>query len=150
MLAEAAFYHLARTSVEAVLPRLLAKAYAGGARVLVRAQDEDLARLDSLLWTYEAGSFLPHGRDEAQGEQPILLVGADSEPMPRRDIVVSLVPPFSLRDEDCLRFLILFSADDAPSLTAARAAWKDFSTRTPPVKCAYWRQAENGGWVRDR
>src|SRR3546814_15042584 len=70
------FYHLTRTPVESVLPRLLEKVVSGGERALVVAGDAGLlARLDEQLWRYEPASFLPHGiaggGDEAA--QPILL-----------------------------------------------------------------------------
>src|SRR3546814_6218378 len=56
------FYHLTRTPVESVLPRLLEKVVSGGERALVVAGDAGLlARLDEQLWRYEPASFLPHG-----------------------------------------------------------------------------------------
>ncbi len=70
------FYHLTRTPVETVLPKLLEKILAGGGRALVVAEDAALlARLDDQLWRYDPSSFLPHARfgtgDEA--DQPVLL-----------------------------------------------------------------------------
>src|SRR3546814_18468419 len=55
------FYHLTRTPVEFVLPRLLEKVVSGGERALVVAGDAGLlARLLEQLWRYEPASFLPH------------------------------------------------------------------------------------------
>lgn len=42
--------------------RLLRKAYRQGARVQVRGDAEQLARLDQLLWTFEQLEFVPHAR----------------------------------------------------------------------------------------
>ncbi len=42
--------------------RLLRKAWRAGHRVVVTGSPEQLARLDSLLWTFEPGDFIPHAR----------------------------------------------------------------------------------------
>src|SRR3546814_16851057 len=63
------FYHLTRTPVESVLPRLLEKVVSGGERALVVAGDAGLlARLDEQLWRPEPASFLPHGLAGGGGE----------------------------------------------------------------------------------
>ena len=49
--------------------RLLRKAYRAGRRVVVTGDAQQLARLDSLLWTFDPGEFIPHARLRA-GEQP--------------------------------------------------------------------------------
>ena len=42
--------------------RLLRKAWRAGSRVVVVGSPEQLSRLDALLWTFEAGEFIPHAR----------------------------------------------------------------------------------------
>jgi DNA polymerase-3 subunit chi len=56
------FYHLTRSPLERALPQIAEKVLASGGRLLIVA-DEALmrAKLDQLLWTYAAESFLPHG-----------------------------------------------------------------------------------------
>ena len=49
--------------------RLLRKAHRSRARVVVTGAAAQLSRLDQLLWTFDAGEFLPHARLRA-GEQP--------------------------------------------------------------------------------
>src|SRR3546814_16925740 len=72
------FYHLTRTPVESVLPRLLEKVGSGGARALVVAGDAGLlARLDEQLCSYEPASFLPPGL-AGGGDRPEQLGGGKS------------------------------------------------------------------------
>ena len=70
------FYHLTATPLERALPKLLEKAYDGGFTTLLVADSEEyVEHLNELLWTYDPGSFLPHGsvKDGNVGQQPILL-----------------------------------------------------------------------------
>src|SRR5215469_7887916 len=70
------FYHLERRSLEDVLPELLERTLARGWRALVRAESSDRAQaLDTLLWTYDEESFLPHAQrgDGDAAAQPILI-----------------------------------------------------------------------------
>lgn len=45
--------------------RLLRKARAGGARLLVTGEAVMLAQLDQMLWTFSSSEFLPHCRSDA-------------------------------------------------------------------------------------
>ena len=80
---EIGFYHLTRSRLEEALPRLLEKAYAARARVIVRTSGaERLEALSRALWTYRKESFLPHG-SRADGEaerQPIYLTTGEENP----------------------------------------------------------------------
>lgn len=56
------FYHLQTQTLDDVLPKLLEKAYASGQKILVKiGTNERVEFINSLLWTYEESSFLPHG-----------------------------------------------------------------------------------------
>lgn len=59
--------------------RLLRKAHAQGARLLVFAEEGDLAALDNALWTLVAGGFLPHAKagdpPHVWARSPIQLTG---------------------------------------------------------------------------
>ena len=66
--------------------RLVRKAWRSGQRVVVTGSADQLARLDSLLWTFEKGEFLPHARLRAGqalaahlGRTPVLLADVASE-----------------------------------------------------------------------
>lgn len=135
------FYHLTRTPVEAVLPRLLEKVVSGGERALVVAGDAGLlARLDEQLWRYEPASFLPHGiaggGDEAA--QPILL-GTRAEALngARHLLVADGAWP-----EGAETFERVFFLFDETSIAGARAEWRRLDQ---PKR--YWKQDERSRWV---
>ena len=61
---EIAFYHLEKSPLEQVLPKLLEKTLEAGKRALVLAGSEErVEALAGLLWTYSQGAWLPHGTD---------------------------------------------------------------------------------------
>ena len=82
-MAELLFYHLERSTLEAVLPQLLEKTLERGWTAVVRAgSPERVKALDAHLWTYRDDAFLPHG---AEGEghediQPVLLTTGTDNP----------------------------------------------------------------------
>ena len=82
-MAEIGFYHLLTTPLDRALPRLLERARAQGYRIVVRAASPDrVEHLNSVLWTYDEASFLPHGsaRDGNAANQPIWLTDGDDNP----------------------------------------------------------------------
>jgi DNA polymerase-3 subunit chi len=78
------FYHLERSSLEAVLPKLLAMCVDRSWRAVVMAASTGAGRrrLSEHLWTYDDRGFLPHG-DAADGhadQQPIWVTHEDENP----------------------------------------------------------------------
>ena len=70
------FYHLQQKTLDEVLPKLLQKAYSTGKRIKVKIGTEERVEfINSLLWTYNDESFLPHGskKDGFADQQPIWL-----------------------------------------------------------------------------
>jgi len=114
--------------------RLLRKAQAVGARVVVTAPPETLSRLDTLLWTFEPTDFVPHLR-VAHGAAvaphlkgtPIWLVDR-VEQAPYHEALLNLgdelVPGF----ESFERVIEIVPADEAPK-QAARQRWKHYADR---------------------
>ncbi len=142
---ELGFYQLASRPIEAVLPKLLEKAYAAGHRTVVRCRDEaQAAQLDETLWTYDERSFLPHGR---VGEgHPILLVSDASAP----EGYGLLALPGGAMPDDVGRFdrvLYLFDGNDEAALKQAREDWRAAKARDD-VTPVYWRATEGGRWEK--
>lgn len=79
--------------------RLAEKAYKQGHQVYINTESApQLRQLDDLLWTFRAGSFLPHAvyAGATDAEQPVLL-GHAVEPDGPADVLVNLgsdVPPW--------------------------------------------------------
>ena len=141
------FYHLSRQPLEAVLPRLLEKAYAAGHRILVHCADaEQLKRLDQQLWTYDDASFLPHGCED-KALQPILLTISQEERANTPDVLAALGGLDPERLGDFARVLYLFEETDAERLAAARQSWSALKGRDGVTR-TYWQQDERGRWVK--
>jgi len=90
-------------SRERLACRLVEKAYKLGHRVYVHtASPQQAAAVDDLLWTFRAGSFVPHGLYPAADEALPVLVGHDAAPEQATEVLVNLadeVPAFFSRFE---------------------------------------------------
>jgi DNA polymerase III subunit chi len=140
------FYHLTRAPLDRVLPQIARKLLAGGERLLVVAGAESLRnRLDTSLWTYDAESFLPHGKanaTDADALQPVLIAEAPNGANGARNIAFA---DGVWRDE-ALGFDRAFHFFDEERIAEARTAWKALADREG-VERNYWKQTERG-WER--
>ena len=147
ILTEIGFYHLLSTSLERALPRLLERAWSQGFRVVVRAASPDrIEYLSAALWTYEEGSFLPHGsaRDGDPELQPIWLTDHDENPNAASMIV--LVDGWEAPDlQSFARCADLFDGKDPAAVEAARGRWR--RAREAGHNLTYWQQTVSG-WER--
>ena len=120
--------------------RLLRKAHAGGAKLLVTADPVMLAQLDQMLWTLSATEFLPHCRSDAPPAtlalSAIVLAASALEPVLEgraTGVLVNLgqdVPPGF---ESFERFIeIVSSAPD--DRQAGRQRWNHYKQRGYAIK----------------
>lgn len=130
------FYILDRGSDDACLTlacRLAEKAVAQKLDVLINTADPgESTRLDSLLWTFSQGSFLPHRRlgDETRPDEnePVLIGCGEEPPGERWDLLINLareVPGFFSRFE---RVAELVGAEDE-NKTAGRERFRYYRDR---------------------
>ena len=143
---EIAFYQLRRTPLEKALPKLLEKVLESGRRAMVLAASEERAEaLNAALWTYDQGSFLPHGaaRDGQPERQPIFLAIDDTNRNGAQVVVMvdGVAPADPGRFE---RYLDMFDGTDPAALEAARARWRAHKERGDTV--TYWEQTRGGAW----
>ena len=143
---EVLFYHLERQPLEAVLPNLLERTVARGWRAVVKAgSQERVEALDTALWTYSEGSFLPHGtkKDGFAEEQPVFLT--TDEDVPNKAGVKFLVDgavPDSFTG--FVRIVFLFDGRDEEATQNAREQWK--AAKAAGCQVTYWRQSDAGRW----
>ncbi len=138
------FYHLERSPLERALPKLLEKVLDAGKRaVVVAGSEERVEALNAALWTYDQGSFLPHGsaRDGNAAEQPIWLTAADDNPG-EAEILVLTDGAVSDRVGGYERCLEMFDGKDEEAVASARARWKSYTDAGHAV--TYWRQTDRG------
>ncbi|XYP32492.1 DNA polymerase III subunit chi [Zavarzinia sp. CC-PAN008] len=147
-MADVAFYHLTARPLEEALPRLLERVLASGLRAVVLAgSPERVDWLDSLLWTYERESFLPHGRapDPHAALQPVWLT--DRLENPNGATVLLLVDgAVAARFDGYDRVLDLFDGNDDAAVAAARDRYR--AARAAGHTLTYWKQKPAGGWEK--
>lgn len=145
---EVLFYHLERTPLERVLPDLLEKTLERGWRAVVQAgSSERVDALDTALWTYRDGSFLPHGtgNDGPPEEQPIFLTT-------ETDTLNAATVRFFVdgSDADDLksyeRVVYLFDGHDEAAVSNARSQWS--KAKEAGHKVTYWQQSKHGKWEK--
>ncbi|WP_424929355.1 DNA polymerase III subunit chi [Amaricoccus tamworthensis] len=148
-MAEVLFYHLTSSPLERNLPGLLEKCLERNLRVVVRmGRDDRVEPIDTLLWSYRADAFLPHGTN-AMGHaalQPIYLTSGPENP--NRADVLMLVEGARVDAEEAGKFTrtcLMFDGNDPETLNAARADWKAVVAAKIPAK--YWAQ-DGGRWVQ--
>jgi DNA polymerase-3 subunit chi len=77
------------------LCKLAHKVFALGHRIYVMTGDnEEAQRLDQLLWTFSAGSFVPHELCAEHANHPLtpVLIGTRSPPDSCDDVLISTAP----------------------------------------------------------
>lgn len=85
----------ASSSLDILVCRLVDKAFRQGHRTYVLTADaESATRLDTLLWTFSGGSFVPHGlytgAGDSASETPPVMFGHLEPPPTWHDVLVSL------------------------------------------------------------
>ncbi len=132
------FYILAAGSgqeaAERTACRIAEKAFRQGHQVYLHVADGDAAeRLDELLWTFRAGSFVPHARWPLPegGEAPPVLIGAD-EPPAGPDVLVNLAPEVPGFFSRFLRVAEIVGGDEA-SRARARERYRWYRERGYPL-----------------
>lgn len=143
-----AFYHLLTTSAAAVLPVLLEKTLAGGARAWLLCESGRGAQFSSALWTARERSWLPHGmrgRDDESAAFCPIWITHDPEDNANDAGYLFMTDGFLPTGFDALeRGFILFDGNDDSALATARRQWAELKKAGHPL--SYWQQEQAGGW----
>lgn len=143
------FYHLQKQNLEAVLSRLLEKAYASGKPIKVKIGNEmRIEFINTLLWTYNDESFLPHGsrKDGSAELQPIWLTAGDDNPNGAE--MLFLVDGAQVAQEETEKFervFNIFDGNNPEAVNQARQFWK--TLKTGGAELHYWQQDQSGRWT---
>ena len=142
------FYHLQTTDLDHTLPILLEKAYALDKKIMVKiGTQERVSYINTLLWTYEDASFLPHGA-KADGNaelQPIWLTSGDDNPNNATLLFLVDGADYDIAKlADFERTFYIFDGNNPEQLTQAREFWK--TAKGSGLECFYWQQNEQGKW----
>ncbi len=144
---ETLFYHLERRSLEEILPGLVEKSLQRGWRAAIKTDSSERSdALDTLLWTYDDQSFLPHAQlgDGDPAVQPVLITVEEGNPNSANIFfyVGGAMPSDWSSLSDLARIVLLFDGRDGAALAAARAAWKD--ARAGGHDVTYWKESPSG------
>lgn len=145
---EISFYHMTKSPLEKSLPKLLEKIYNAGFRaVVVSDTEERMAQLNTLLWTYSSGTFLPHGtvKEGFAEDQPIWLTTSIENPNNSSILVVTHGQRIG-EEGTFNRVLDLFDGNDETQIKAARERWKDYQRQGHTL--IYWQQDDQGSWIK--
>lgn len=152
-MSEVLFYHLERRTLDDVLPGLVEKTLERKWRALIRAESADRAgAIDSLLWTYDDQSFLPHAQlgDGEATDQPVLITVEDGNPNGAQllFLVGGAAPPAwdGTTAKGFTRIVLLFDGRDPEALAKARIGWKDAKNAGHDV--TYWKETPSGKWEK--
>lgn len=147
-MAEIRFYHMQQKKLEQALPEILSRALERQHRVVVKAGSrERLESLNSVLWTYDPASFLPHGmnRDGYESEQPVWLTTEDDNPN-RATVLVLVDGATSVAAGTVDLCCELFDGNDETAVLAARERWKTYKDKG--YSLTYFQQDDAGKWQR--
>ena len=144
---ETLFYHLERRSLEDVLPGLVEKSLQRGWRAAINTDSSERSdALDTLLWTYDDQSFLPHAQlgDGKAEDQPVLITVEEGNPNAAQIFfyVGGAMPADWNSLSGLARVVLLFDGRNGEALAQARAAWKDAKTAGHDV--TYWKETPGG------
>lgn len=142
------FYHLQNQSLENVLPKLLEKAYETGKKIKIKIGNEErIEFINSLLWTYDDQSFIPHGskKDGFAELQPIWLSASDDNPNNAEMLFLVDGAKASLELVNGFeRVFNIFDGNSEAAVAEARSFWKEL--KTSDAEIFYWQQDDAGRW----
>ncbi|MDA8360572.1 MAG: DNA polymerase III subunit chi [Gammaproteobacteria bacterium] len=106
------------TRKELLACRLAEIAYQRGHKVLIVAPQDQLAALDDLLWTFGAGTFVPHG--PYGQDEPVQLAPTEPE---NGDVLITLSPELPQHAEGFTRVVEIVGGSEAEK-SAARPRFR--------------------------
>ena len=118
--------------------RLLRKACASSARVIVTGDAEQMKLLDAQLWTFDPMSFVPHCLSDAPAQTlaqtPVILTADGNLPasLPHHEVMINLGQSLIKGFETFERVIEVVSLDEQDKVLA-RQRWKHYSERGYPL-----------------
>ena len=144
---EISFYHLQKSQLEKVLQLVLEKTMKLEKRAIVMVGSSTYAeQLNTLLWNYQKGAWLPHGtKEDGHAEhQPIWLTSVDENPNEATYLFLS-DGAYTSNIGDFERCFELFDGNNSAQLNRARRLWQTYKNSGHDLK--YLKQNEHGEWI---
>lgn len=145
-----AFYQLTVTPLERALPKLLEKVYNSGMRALVLCESaERMETLNSVLWTFSPGVFLPHGSQGDPKRHPIWLTMQPQNVNDATILVVTNGEAISSQTfvkEAYVKCIDIFDGNDQQKTQSARERYQEYQSRKSHL--TFWKQDSSGTWQK--
>ncbi len=112
--------------------RLVRKAVASGARLVVTGERDLLSRLDVALWTFSPLEFLPHcraGADAAMLAASPVVLAESPQGTPHQHVLVNLGAAVPQGFERFERLIEVVAQADEADRQDARGRWKHYADR---------------------
>jgi len=135
---EVAFHFNAADKLEYAC-RLLRKAVANSAKVVVAGDSQLLNALDGALWSFSPTSFVPHcvfgAQDDTLAHSPVVLVMNDELPsaLPHHHVLLNLGHELVKGFESFERIIEIVTNDEHDK-SQARIRWKHYADRGYPLQ----------------
>lgn len=130
-------FHFGATDPVAYTCRLLRKAVASGARVLVRSDAATAQRIDTELWALSPTDFVAHCDASASASMrrrsPVLLAADGTQPVDGYGVLVNLAADVPPAFEAFDRVIEIVGVDDHDR-QAARGRWKHYTALGYPIQ----------------
>ena len=150
-MASVVFYNYFKNNFESTLTNVITKIYKTDKSIVVRTTTiENLSYLDSLLWTFNLTSFIPHDRsgETISLETPVYLTTGKEVPNNAEILILVNGAKFSLKELDSFtKVVVIFCKNDPDSINQARDIWQKLKLRE--VEKQYWVQNESGWMSRN-
>ena len=125
-------FHFNAPDKQAYVCRFARKALRHGAKLVVLGQEQQLARLSSLLWGVSPVDFLAHASSTDGAEMlqasPIVLT-QNLQDLPHYDVLVNLSPQVPEDFDRFARVVEIVSFTDEMDRHEARTRWRDYAAR---------------------
>lgn len=146
MATEIRFYHLQQSTIDQALPLIVAKAYEKGHKILIHCTDQASANhIDTVLWTYDPNSFLPHDCGN-ESTAPVYITNTQDNKN-NADVLIILGGQAPANMNEYALCCDIFDGAKDDQLQAARARWKKWRDEKD-LTLSYFQQNENGGWEK--
>lgn len=128
------FYILKSGTREYTACKLIEKAFSLGHRIYVHTDSEEQAKkIDDMLWTFRAGSFIPHQRYQPDSSQDSPVhVGSHEAPEIDSDVLINLATDVPLFFSRFQRVAELIGIDDETK-TQGRERYRFYKDRGYPL-----------------
>ena len=141
------FYQIGQAGLEPVRVRLGEKTLAAKKKALILCPMPAASAIDDALWSHDAGSWLAHGLDDADGvEHCNIWISSDMAANPiKAEFLFLLHGSVPATWDGIARSFYLFDGRSDAQLQQARDQWKEWQGLANS-KLGYFSQNPQGGW----